>query len=70
MQTRLKPTSVVVTHDMNSAFYVADRMALLLDGNFVMVGTKEEFERTANKEVRRFITGGAEDMEGGGKLHE
>ncbi len=59
-QKNLHPISIVVTHDMNSAFAVADRMTFLENGKFQMTGTAEEFRTTANESIRRFITGGWE----------
>ena len=59
-QKKLNPISIVVTHDMNSAFAVADRMTFLENGKFQMTGTAEEFRTTANESIRRFITGGWE----------
>ncbi len=58
MQRHLRATSVIVTHDMTSAFYVADRLAFLQDGAFRLVAPKEEFAHTADQEVQRFIHGG------------
>lgn len=59
-QKKLHPISIVVTHDMNSAFAVADRMTFLENGKFQMTGTAEEFRTTDNESIRRFITGGWE----------
>src|SRR5215510_9320975 len=42
MQRQLGVTSVVVTHDMKSAFKVADRLAMLHEGKIVFNGTPEE----------------------------
>lgn len=50
-------TSVVVTHDMNSAFTVADRLAMIYDGQIIEMGTPEEFKRSANPKVQQFIHG-------------
>lgn len=58
MQQHLKATSVLVTHDMRSAFYVADRMAFLQDGAFRLIASKEEFRHTRDREVQQFIYGG------------
>lgn len=58
MQHHLKATSVLVTHDMTSAFAVADRMAFLQDGRFRLIASKEEFKHTQDQEVQRFIHGG------------
>ncbi|HNT35077.1 MAG TPA: ABC transporter ATP-binding protein [bacterium] len=59
MQRDLGITSVVVTHDMKSAFKVADRMALLNKGRIHKVGSKEEFQNTDDPMVRQFILGQA-----------
>lgn len=60
MQRHLKCTSIVVTHDMQSAFYVADRIALLDKGKFVEISSAEEFRKSKNPLVQQFINGGAE----------
>jgi phospholipid/cholesterol/gamma-HCH transport system ATP-binding protein len=64
MQRHLKATSVVVTHDMDSAFYVADRLALLQEGCFLAVAPKEEFRHYDNRDVQLFIHGGVLPGEG------
>ena len=48
-------TSVVVTHDVRGAFRVADRLALLSDGMFVMQGTPKEFLASTNPKVKEFL---------------
>ena len=63
-QRHLHTTSVLVTHDMESAFYVADRMALLVDGTFRLIAAKEEFQHTKNRDVQLFIHGGVLPEEG------
>jgi phospholipid/cholesterol/gamma-HCH transport system ATP-binding protein len=60
MQKRLGVTSVVVTHDMTSAYKVADRMALLHDGRVVFLGTPEEVRTTSDPLVRQFVEGSSE----------
>jgi len=57
MQSKLKVTTVVVTHDMVSAFKVADRIAMLYKGRIIEVGSVEEIKNTTNPFVRQFITG-------------
>ena len=57
MQENYGVTSVVVTHDMASAYYVADRIALLYNGSIVQCGTPEEIKNTDNGIVRQFIKG-------------
>ncbi len=59
----LKLTSIVVTHDMGTAFAVSDRLAILHRGRVRLVGTKEEFRATKDKFVRDFIEGRAPETE-------
>jgi phospholipid/cholesterol/gamma-HCH transport system ATP-binding protein len=55
----LKITSVVVTHDLASAYKVADRIAMLYDGQVIFEGTPDEVKHTDNATVRQFIEGRA-----------
>jgi phospholipid/cholesterol/gamma-HCH transport system ATP-binding protein len=55
LQRLLKVTSIVVTHDLDSAYQVTDRLALLYRGRIAMKGTKEEFEASPIQEVQDFI---------------
>jgi len=48
-------TVVVVTHEMASAFKIADRMAMLYKGSLIEVGTKKQFEDSALPRVRQFL---------------
>jgi phospholipid/cholesterol/gamma-HCH transport system ATP-binding protein len=57
LQRELNITSIVVTHDMVSAYKIADRIAMLYDGKIIEVGTPEEIRNTKNPVVRQFITG-------------
>ena len=50
-------TGVVVTHDMRSAFAVADRIAMLYEGRVHAVGTVDEIRETEDPLVRQFIEG-------------
>lgn len=59
MKEQLGITSIVVTHDMVSAYKIADRIAMMFEGNIIQVGTPEEIRNTANPVVRQFITGSA-----------
>ena len=59
MQERLKVTSVVVTHDMKSAYKVGNRIAMLYDGVIIGVGSPEEIKNTSDPIVAQFITGSA-----------
>jgi phospholipid/cholesterol/gamma-HCH transport system ATP-binding protein len=55
LKHRLNITSIVVTHDLVSAFAVADRIALLANGKVVECSTPEEFKNSQNKYSREFI---------------
>ena len=57
LQKELGVTSIVVTHDMPSAFKIADRMAMLSQGKIVFTGTVEEVRNTDHPMVRQFIEG-------------
>ena len=48
-------TIVVVTHELTSAFKIADRMAMLYDGAFVAIGTKAEIKSSKNPHVNQFL---------------
>ena len=48
-------TVIVVTHEMPSAFRIADRIAMLYQGTFSSVGTKEEIQASQNPRVRQFL---------------
>ncbi|MDI6781633.1 MAG: ABC transporter ATP-binding protein [bacterium] len=60
LQAKLSLTSIVVTHDMTSAYAIADRMAMIYDGKIIEVGTPEKIRNTNNPIVQQFITGSAE----------
>lgn len=56
-QEQLHVTSVLVTHDMQSAFYAADRVAMLYEGHIVAIGTAQEMKNSTNPIVKAFIEG-------------
>jgi phospholipid/cholesterol/gamma-HCH transport system ATP-binding protein len=57
LQKKLNVTSIVVTHDMNSAYKISTRMAMLYLGRIVAIGTPEQIRGTKDPLVRQFITG-------------
>ena len=63
IQRALKLTSVVVTHDMGTAFSVSDRLAMIGKGKIILVGTKDDFKNTDNATDRNFIEGHAPETE-------
>ena len=54
---KLGVTSVVVTHDLTSAFKVGDRIIMLYEGAVIESGTAGEIQNSTNPVVRQFITG-------------
>jgi phospholipid/cholesterol/gamma-HCH transport system ATP-binding protein len=57
LHDKLKVTSIVVTHDMKSAYRVADRIAMLYQGKIIAEGTVEEIQNTNHPVVHQFING-------------
>jgi len=57
LQRKLGVTSVVVTHDMHSAFKVSDRIAMLRGGRIAALGTPAELQHSAEGFVQDFIAG-------------
>jgi phospholipid/cholesterol/gamma-HCH transport system ATP-binding protein len=60
LHDKLKVTSVVVTHDMKSAYSIADRIAMLYQGNIIAEGTPAQIQNTDHPVVHQFINGLAE----------
>ena len=60
MRDRLGVTSIVITHDMRSAYRVGTRIAMLFDGRVRQVGTVDEVQHTTDPVVRQFIEGRAD----------
>jgi phospholipid/cholesterol/gamma-HCH transport system ATP-binding protein len=56
LQRRLGLTSVVVTHDLASAFYVGDRLAFLYEGRIRFAGTPDEARSSDDGPLREFLT--------------
>ncbi|MBU4312640.1 MAG: ABC transporter ATP-binding protein [Candidatus Omnitrophica bacterium] len=59
LNNKLKVTSIVVTHDMTSAYKIATKVAMLYHGKIVEVGTPDEIKHTEDPLVRQFVTGAA-----------
>jgi phospholipid/cholesterol/gamma-HCH transport system ATP-binding protein len=55
LRNRLKATSIVVTHDRDLAFGVADRIAMIMGGQILFVGTPEELKKHTDPKIRNFI---------------
>ncbi len=57
---KLNITSIVVTHNMESVFRIADRVAMLYQGKLLQVGTVEDIRNSPNPIVQQFIHGSIE----------
>ena len=60
MREQLSMTSIAITHDMTSAYKIADRIAMLYQGKIVEVGSPEEVKSSVNPIVQQFIHGRSE----------
>lgn len=56
LKQKVKVTQVVVTHDIELAFYIADRIAVLSNGKILQVGTPRDIYNSTDPEVQNFIT--------------
>jgi phospholipid/cholesterol/gamma-HCH transport system ATP-binding protein len=63
LKRELNVTSIVVTHDMQSAFKVADRIVMLHEGKLIFDGTPQEVQNSEVPVVRRFVLGEAGEQE-------
>jgi phospholipid/cholesterol/gamma-HCH transport system ATP-binding protein len=59
-QEQLDVTSIVVTHDLISAFYVGDRIALIRDGVASFFGAPDEFKSSNDPFIREYLASGRE----------
>ena len=57
LHDKFKVTSIVVTHDMKSAYSIADNMAMIYQGKIIAEGTPEEIQKTKHPVVYQFING-------------
>jgi len=63
-QQVLAVTSVVVTHDMRSACYIADRIAMIYEGELIALDTVEKIKQSEDARVQEFFRGMFEGREG------
>jgi phospholipid/cholesterol/gamma-HCH transport system ATP-binding protein len=55
LKEAFRMTVIVVTHELPSAFRIADRIAMLYNGSFLSVGTKDEISKSEDPRVRQFL---------------
>jgi phospholipid/cholesterol/gamma-HCH transport system ATP-binding protein len=63
LQHEMQVTSITVTHDMASAFKIADRIVMLHQGKIIFDGTAEQIQTSDDPVVRQFVTGEAGETE-------
>jgi phospholipid/cholesterol/gamma-HCH transport system ATP-binding protein len=61
LNEQLNVTTVIVTHDMVSAFKISDRIVMIHEGRIIYSGAVEETQNSSIDIVRRFVTGEADD---------
>ncbi|TRZ94509.1 ATP-binding cassette domain-containing protein [bacterium] len=57
LHDKLKVTSVVVTHDMKSAYHIADKIAMMYQGRIILEGSPKDIQSTQDPVVHQFING-------------
>jgi phospholipid/cholesterol/gamma-HCH transport system ATP-binding protein len=62
LKQTLGMTVIVVTHELPSAFRIADRIAMLYQGSFSSIGTKDQIKASQNPRVRQFLDRIPEDI--------
>ena len=71
LSEQTRATSIIVTHEMDSAFRIATRMTMLFNGKLIADGTPAEFKQSSNEVVAQFVSGSTEGpiLEGTGESH-
>ncbi len=57
LREKLNMTSIVVTHDMSSAYKIADKIAMIFEGKIIFSGTPAEIRASRNPYIQQFIRG-------------
>lgn len=68
LREHVEVTQIVVTHNVDLAFHIADRIALISEGRIIEVGSPEDVERSTNPIVQTFIKEQFERPQGGNRL--
>ena len=64
LKRTFRMTILVVTHELESAFHIADRVAMLHQGRLIAVGTKEQFSGNVHPRIRQFLDRQPDPIEG------
>jgi phospholipid/cholesterol/gamma-HCH transport system ATP-binding protein len=57
LHDKLQVTSLVVTHDMKSAYHIADKIAMMYKGQIILEGTAQQIQQTQDPVVHQFVNG-------------
>ncbi|MFA7294639.1 MAG: ATP-binding cassette domain-containing protein, partial [Candidatus Omnitrophota bacterium] len=57
LHDKLKVTSIVVTHDMKSAYHIADKIAMMYKGRIILEGAPKDIKESRDPVVHQFING-------------
>ena len=66
LKEKVNLTTVIVTHDLNFALYLSDRVAMMHDGEVIAIGTPDEIKKSQNPIVRNFIYTTTKGVQGEG----
>lgn len=55
LKEKVNLTTIIVSHDLNFALYLSDRVAMMHDGEIIAIGTPDEIKKSQNPIVRNFI---------------
>lgn len=66
LKTKVNLTTIIVSHDLNFALYLSDRVAMMHDGKVIALGTPEEIKKSQNPIVRNFIYTTTKGIQGEG----
>ena len=65
LKKRTGNTTIIVTHDLNFALYLSDRIAMILHGEIIETGTPDQIRNSSNQAVQRFIRTTTKGIQGG-----
>ena len=67
LKEKVKLTTIIVSHDLNFALYLSDRVAMMHDGEVIAIGTPDEIKKSQNPIVRNFIYTTTKGIQGEGE---
>lgn len=67
LKEKVNLTTIIVSHDLNFALYLSDRVAMMHDGEIIAIGTPDEIKKSQNPIVRNFIYTTTKGIQGEGE---